>query len=202
MASDYDKLKEMYRLQGQEEQGRRFREMTGPKPDQDEFLQGTRERAFSNPNEPMAGLEPIPAMQRAVDADKARIMSAAQREADAFETADDLKDMFLDRYGAHASSLMDLEARGMVTLSPKMKDAAARVVSAMKQSATATRKGRQAEWESASPVLRQKPGGGYEEDRTAYGEPYRIGLGVSRDPYSGVAQPYLDEAVGYRKLYK
>ena len=29
MASDYDKLKEMYRLQGQEEQGRRFREMIG-----------------------------------------------------------------------------------------------------------------------------------------------------------------------------
>ena len=134
--SDYDKMKEMYRLQGQDEQAKRFRAMTGM-PEMQE--------APAAPG-PMEGLEPSPIMQASIAKDKADRVAASERYGAAEQAADTAKfgpkgaqgygeispESFLGKYDvlpyAHEFSILKtLEDRGYVTLSPELKRDIAKV---------------------------------------------------------------------------
>lgn len=71
-SNDYDKLKEMYRREGQAEQDRKFRAMTG--------MPETPEAPAAPPAPgPMEGLEPSPIMQASVNQDRAALQSKLKR---------------------------------------------------------------------------------------------------------------------------
>lgn len=134
--SEYDKLKEMYRLQGQDEQAKRFRATTGmPEAQGSPAAPG-----------PMEGLEPSPIMEASISEDRAKRDAADARydsASRAFGTAkfgpegqqgygDISPDSFLGKYDIYPYEgefriLKTLEDRGHVTLSPELKRDIAKV---------------------------------------------------------------------------
>lgn len=135
-SNDYDKLKDMYRREGQAEQDRRFRAMMG--------TPGTPE-APTAPG-PMEGLEPSPIMEASIAKDKADRAAASDRFVAASRAKDTAQfgpkgdsgygeispDSFLGKYDIYPyegefSILKTLEDRGHVTLSPELKRDIAKV---------------------------------------------------------------------------
>lgn len=140
-SNEYDKLKEMYRLQGQEEQGRRFREMTGA-PDTDDDLRARLGLSDASPSGPTSdGLQD---MSRRLERD--RLVEAKNQAMDQYLYArDDLKSAdarvakalggdhvsVLGRSAKDAVGLVrELHKRGLITATtPELQQALAEIQS-------------------------------------------------------------------------